>query len=320
MYKKYFAPGVIPAGTYKLKIKFYTGYTPLLDHTYFGTQGTKFEFHKCNFYLSSSYPVVHELEMGGNQGSAPVIDFNGTTPLVVDTINPTGGLESFVYPLWNGWDLFGIPLDLTTIEVGHNAHPSKSSTDLGADNGIYSLTEFLYNHLYYANSEIDTPVYYLPPDYSLNGQSLPGAGGGDINFTENWWSTVIIAKDYLGAAYLPQFNFNGVGNLQQFQGYQLKVSGPLGHMLELRYSGQILYDETISSTDVLINLPNGWNMIAYPSLTPTSATAFFEPYTSQNELIICKDFLGAAYLPEWNFNGVGNLIPGRGYQIKLTGQ
>ena len=35
-------------------------------------------------------------------------------------------------------------------------------------------------------------------------------------------------------------------------------------------------------------------------------------------LIIAKNNLGTAYIPEFNFNGIGNLIPGQGYQIKLN--
>ena len=37
-----------------------------------------------------------------------------------------------------------------------------------------------------------------------------------------------------------------------------------------------------------------------------------------DKIILLKDYLGAAYLPEYNFNGVGSLTPGLGYQIKLT--
>ena len=33
-------------------------------------------------------------------------------------------------------------------------------------------------------------------------------------------------------------------------------------------------------------------------------------------LIIAKDYLGQAYLPEWNFNGIGDMNPGEGYQLK----
>ena len=35
---------------------------------------------------------------------------------------------------------------------------------------------------------------------------------------------LVIAKDYLGLAYLPDWNFNAIGNMQATQGYQIKVS------------------------------------------------------------------------------------------------
>ena len=41
-----------------------------------------------------------------------------------------------------------------------------------------------------------------------------------------------------------------------------------------------------------------------------------EPIISQ--VIIVKDNLGLAYLPEFGFNGIGGLHINRGYQIKLT--
>ena len=37
-----------------------------------------------------------------------------------------------------------------------------------------------------------------------------------------------------------------------------------------------------------------------------------------DKLIIAKDYLGNAYLPEWNFNGIGTLERGFGYQIKIS--
>ena len=37
-----------------------------------------------------------------------------------------------------------------------------------------------------------------------------------------------------------------------------------------------------------------------------------------NEIVIVKTFDGTAYLPEWNYNGIGDLVPGEGYQAKLS--
>ena len=37
-----------------------------------------------------------------------------------------------------------------------------------------------------------------------------------------------------------------------------------------------------------------------------------------DNLVIVKDTYGNAYLPEWDFNGIGDMIPGQGYQLKTN--
>tara|TARA_B100000902_G_C27016687_1_gene767558 strand:+ start:460 stop:654 length:195 start_codon:yes stop_codon:yes gene_type:complete len=39
-----------------------------------------------------------------------------------------------------------------------------------------------------------------------------------------------------------------------------------------------------------------------------------------SDIIILKDEEGMTYLPEWGFNGIGELSYGEGYQIKLYNQ
>ena len=34
--------------------------------------------------------------------------------------------------------------------------------------------------------------------------------------------------------------------------------------------------------------------------------------------MIVKNHIGQAYLPDWDFNGIGSLIPGQGYQLKVN--
>jgi len=53
-------------------------------------------------------------------------------------------------------------------------------------------------------------------------------------------------------------------------------------------------------------------------LDDVSADLIFQDLLTNDNLIIAKNNLGSAYLPEFNFNGIGNLIPGQGYQIKLN--
>lgn len=78
----------------------------------------------------------------------------------------------------------------------------------------------------------------------------------------------------------------------------------------------LLNENVSSSSSIEIDLPSGWCLIGYTytqeELAPIALDCIL------NKVIILKDYLGAVYLPEYNFNGIGSLIPGYGYQIKLT--
>ena len=63
-------------------------------------------------------------------------------------------------------------------------------------------------------------------------------------------------------------------------------------------------------------LPEGWGFIGFTCHEPQDVIAAFAPI--QNNLVIVKDYIGNAYLPEWGFDGIGNLYYSWGYQIKLT--
>lgn len=64
------------------------------------------------------------------------------------------------------------------------------------------------------------------------------------------------------------------------------------------------------------NFSEGWNMFGYPCSFQNDVEQAFLPVV--NSVIIVKDNNGSVYLPEYNFNGLGNLISGEGYQAKVT--
>ena len=70
-------------------------------------------------------------------------------------------------------------------------------------------------------------------------------------------------------------------------------------------------DEGIS-----ISLNAGWNMIGFSCLNNINVYNSILPY--YENIIIIKNNFGGAYLPDWNFNGIGNFERGFGYQIKLS--
>jgi hypothetical protein len=122
-------------------------------------------------------------------------------------------------------------------------------------------------------------------------------------------SDVIIAKDNAGLAYLPEWNFNGIGDLQVGQGYQVKLSNA---------NELLVVGEYMSPEDHPIDLSAGWNMIGYLRTEPSAADAVLADITSTGNLVIAKDYSGNAYLPEWNFNGIGDMVAGEAYQLKIN--
>ena len=118
---------------------------------------------------------------------------------------------------------------------------------------------------------------------------------------------LIIAKNFSGAAYLPEYNFNGIGNVVVGQGYQIKTSVACN----LTISGDYAAPEQNP-----ISCVQGWNMIGY--LRTESAPCDMVLADMVDQLIIAKNSDGLAYLPEYNFNGIGHMKPGEGYQIKTT--
>tara|TARA_Y100000004_G_scaffold179325_1_gene222830 strand:+ start:658 stop:2106 length:1449 start_codon:yes stop_codon:yes gene_type:complete len=247
------------------------------------------------------FPIITDIEGNGNN----FINFNllGNEQVLEVSEDPVDYIENVCYTIPNGWFIFGITLLISSIRKGHGANPDEIVADA---NGNYDLSEFLKNHIY-ASEEDTVPIFYQSEEQFLN--------------------TVNIAKNNNGAVYLPQFDFNGIGNLRQFEGYQIKNTS--GSSVYLKYSGNMVFDTITNSTDVQYNLVSGatsqnnnflipsWNMVSLPSLEPIDCVAYFQEFVDLGVLLAVKRYDGTTYLPEWNFNGIGNLIPGEGYQVRL---
>ena len=67
---------------------------------------------------------------------------------------------------------------------------------------------------------------------------------------------------------------------------------------------------------ISITINSGWNMIGFSCSENTDAIEAFS--SIQDKIVIAKDALGNAYLPSFNFNGIGDLERGYGYLIKVT--
>ena len=120
---------------------------------------------------------------------------------------------------------------------------------------------------------------------------------------------IVIVKNNDGTAYLPEWDFNGIGTFNSLEGYFVKTT--LSSILNM-YGTFILPEENP------IILDNGWSAISYLRTDAVPADLVFAQIVNDNNLVIAKNNLGQAYLPEWDFNGIGDLIPGQGYQVKVN--
>jgi len=123
-------------------------------------------------------------------------------------------------------------------------------------------------------------------------------------------NNLIIVKRYTGGVYFPEWLYtDGVVDIAQEEGYLIKLQEDQTINI---CGSQLLPDLTP------INLYEGWSFISFIRDTPQDAIIVLNDIAE--EIIIVKDSYGMAYLPSWNYNGIGNFEPGQGYQIKMNSE
>tara|TARA_R110002012_G_scaffold155033_1_gene315743 strand:- start:1953 stop:3506 length:1554 start_codon:yes stop_codon:yes gene_type:complete len=204
---------------------------------------------------------------------------------------PDSSIVENIY-LIGGWSMFSFNINILELDNwDYTNYPNVTMSSI--------LQQFLYKY----NENGDDYLLY------------------DANNTQAFLDKVIIVKDNIGSAYLPQWNFDGLGtNLvsqgipSQFQGYQIKMNHDIPGIYYIRLTGPYYEPTTVTTQDYPMR--NGWNMIGVP-FPECNVTAVEWCQNFVDKVIIMKDYAGAAYLPEWNFNGIGNMQIHWGYQLKL---
>ena len=153
------------------------------------------------------------------------------------------------------------------------------------------------------NPIILTQYIQFEPGWNMWSTYIEETGSMSTLF-EGIEENVIIVKDQNGNVYWPEYALNSIGNLTIGEGYQIKV----GDYAYLALSGSVVpYNQEIS-------LDAGWNIMGYLHQDLGDVVQFFEPYSE--DIVILKDEDGNVYWPEYQLNSIGNMLPGKGYQIK----
>ena len=200
-------------------------------------------------------------------------------------------------------------------------NPDGSPISIGEPNNQNLTTQYLTLNSGWNLISLYLDVTCGEGSFTPNAAANNASGYSAQLFLDRLGDNMIIMKNYQGNAFLPQFNFNGIGNLTNGWAYQIKVE----ETQTISFTGKKLIHEQ-NPNDIMvsvvegmhINFPGGWFMVGMVLDTPKDMAEVFAPFVNAGIFIIGKDNLGAAFLPAWFFNGVGDMIPGQGYQVKLT--
>jgi len=116
-----------------------------------------------------------------------------------------------------------------------------------------------------------------------------------------------IVKDGNGRFYIPENDFDNIGEWISTEGYWVKVNEPA----TLTIIGE-------EHTPLIIKLNEGWNTIAYPLRGSNNVRDLLNPLVEDNLLEIIKDGFIRFYLPRYGFDNLENMNSGKGYIIKVS--
>ncbi|HUL43296.1 MAG TPA: T9SS type A sorting domain-containing protein [Bacteroidota bacterium] len=195
------------------------------------------------------------------------------------------------------------------------------------ENQVYDAAATYYvpdsiNHLTSTNTYVTDGISRL---HFLNG----GAQSGSITLRKGWSmissyispastdldtlfnsvrSDLVILKNGKGKAYIPWVPINSIGSWDNMQGYQLKMDSER----TLPVSGTRINPESTP-----VNIASGWSLIPYFRQSALGVDTALSSLA--DVLVIAKDQDGNAYIPSIPVNSIGNMEPGEGYQVKLSG-
>tara|TARA_B100001093_G_scaffold120495_1_gene113268 strand:+ start:2482 stop:4704 length:2223 start_codon:yes stop_codon:yes gene_type:complete len=140
-------------------------------------------------------------------------------------------------------------------------------------------------------------TYLQPTDLAIDVLLSP------LNISDN----LVIVKDVNGTAYLPDWDFNGIGDFEFKEAYLVKTNSAQS----IDFCGEQLLPE---QHPIVLN--EGWNMFAYLRLDPANTVLVMDGIVDY--IVLVKDVMGNAYIPQFDFNGIGDLESGKGYLVKMT--
>ena len=119
--------------------------------------------------------------------------------------------------------------------------------------------------------------------------------------------SLILAKDEAGSVFWTFFQLNAIGDIDIGEGYQMKMSDPDTIIVD----GYYLFPELTP-----VYLPLGWSLFGYLRTSPQLIVTAMSPVVSN--VLMVKSGEGGVYWPAFTLDQIINIIPGKGYQVKMS--
>jgi hypothetical protein len=160
-----------------------------------------------------------------------------------------------------------------------------------------------------------TQVIDLPPGWSIFSTYVEPFLPDMEDLFQPIEQNVVIVKSWQGQVYWPAYNLDAINDIDVTRGYQIRISGSGNVQLSV-------FGYPVIPALTPIDLPQGWSIIGYLRQVPGAVTAMFSSITAppQTEgiLKLVKDGSGQVYWPYYALDLIGNMVPGKGYQVNLN--
>ena len=118
---------------------------------------------------------------------------------------------------------------------------------------------------------------------------------------------LLMVKDGRGHFWNIDNGFNNLGDWNLTKGYEICVAHPT----------QLEIEGIEVQADLPIQVDPGWSIVPYLLTQPTNVSTALS--SIEDNLRFVKQTDGAFYAPEWDWDGIGNMMPGNGYKVSMTG-
>jgi hypothetical protein len=206
--------------------------------------------------------------------------------------------EEFIWQVWDASNGISWPMEV----VYSDNLPNQASFMQDGLSAIVSMS---------SSNPITEQLIEFPEGWSIFSSYMITQDMNIVSVLEPIVDNLIIAKDNNGLAYIVEYDFNALGDIEPGQGYLLKTTEECSITVSGAYAKPDIHP---------IDLDNGWNIVGYLLDSPKNAELVFDDLVSQDVIMIVKDYMGQAYIPEWYFNGIGDMEPGQGYQVKTSSE